>query len=81
MAIESDIPANKDVIKNGTYGTLFKSESLEDFQEKLQWCLSNENHMKEVSEKAQEYAAKQLMWPKTLIPVVEWVNGQKEKIQ
>ena len=76
--IESDIPANVDVTQNGTYGTLFKSNSLENFVEKLKDCLSDEEHMQKVSSEAKRYVAENLTWERTLYPVVDWVSSKKE---
>lgn len=71
--IESDIPANKDVTQNGKYGSLFKSEDLNDFIEQLRLNLSDEEHMKKVSEEAKIYIENNFTWKKVLEPVNEWI--------
>lgn len=71
--IESDIPANKNVTQNGKYGSLFKSEDLNSFVEQLRINLSDEQHMKEVSEAAKTYIENNLTWKKVLEPVNEWI--------
>lgn len=78
--IESDIPANVDVTQNGLYGTLFKSESLDDFVEKLRECLTDEKHMAEKAATAEQYVSQYLTWEKVLRPVVSWVYSKKESI-
>lgn len=78
-AIGSDIPANVNMLRDGTYGTLFASGSLEDLTEKLRQCLRDEPHMKATAQAAYRYVAAHYTWEKALEPVVAWVNRKKEK--
>lgn len=72
--VESDIPANIDATRNGTYGVLFKSGDVNDFIDKLRSSLSDEEKMKNISMKSKDYVQENFSWEKVLKPVDEWIS-------
>lgn len=71
--IASDISPNKDATQDGKYGSLFQMGNLNAFIEQLRSNLSDEQHMKKVSEEAKIYAENNFTWKKCLEPVNEWI--------
>lgn len=71
--VESDIPANIDITKNGRYGRLFKTLDENDFIEKLFESLRQPDEMCRVSKDGYDYVNENYTWEKVLKPVDEWI--------
>ena len=72
----SDIASNIEVTQNGEMGCLFRNNNLEDFVDKMKYCISNEDVLKENFNKSIEYANNHYTWRKAVEPVAHWIENK-----
>ena len=70
--IGSDILATKKIINENEFGTLFKSNDVEDLMVKILETTQNEYLLKSNCEKVVRFARNKFVWDKVLEPVNNW---------